>query len=273
VTSVLTPEIVVKTIFPGPFELPEESPELEFCELGPERCTELFWEFPLDWEGDGPLVRVGFKGSDKLKPGESGLEVGVDESGDMLGCGFEVSVLPFPEFGEVVAPPPPPPPPLFPGPLPFPVSRVGVGVGCGGSCCGGDVVFGLLFPGAGVFFGPLTRGSTRGMEGSEIDRPRRPRRSKLLDASTLELELELELGFEKCLARRNGTSCILEVPRERERSKIGNQRAKIKGIYFLRRGKRVRKGREKVEKESGRLTSVRRDWRQLRWCGARMLLA
>jgi hypothetical protein len=59
VTSVLTPEIVVKTAFPGTFEPPEEPSELEFCELGPEKCTEPFWNSPLDWEGDDPLVEDG----------------------------------------------------------------------------------------------------------------------------------------------------------------------------------------------------------------------
>ena len=112
---------------------------------------------------------------------------------------------------EGIAPPPP-------GPLSFPVLGVGAGVGCGGSCHGGDVVFGLLLPaGRGVVLGPLfpggggevigslflgdggrvyglsfpgvgeglgppmrlvTRGLARGIEGSETGGLRRSRRSR-----------------------------------------------------------------------------------------------
>jgi hypothetical protein len=129
-------------------------------------------------------------------------------------------VLPLLGSGEGVAPP-------SSDPLPFPVLGVGAGVGCGGSCCGGGVVvglllpgvvFGLLFPGGGVEvfrllflgggggalgslfsggeggvselsfpgvgegLGPpkrwVNRGLTRGMEGSETDGLRIPRRSR-----------------------------------------------------------------------------------------------
>jgi len=94
VTAVLTPEMVVKTTFPGPLEGPGESPRLAFCELGSERCTEPFWGSPLDWEGDDPLAGDGLGGLDRLEFGEFGLGAGVGESGGVLRPWAPVSPLP-----------------------------------------------------------------------------------------------------------------------------------------------------------------------------------
>jgi hypothetical protein len=78
VASVLTPEMVVKAAFPESSGLSEGSLELEFCELGPEMCTEPFWDIPLSWGGDNILMGDELEGSDGLEPGRSRLEVGVD---------------------------------------------------------------------------------------------------------------------------------------------------------------------------------------------------
>lgn len=69
VASVFTPEMVVKATFPESSELSEGSLE-EFCELGPEMCTEPFWDIPLGWGGDNPLMGDELEGSDGLEPGE-----------------------------------------------------------------------------------------------------------------------------------------------------------------------------------------------------------
>lgn len=188
-----------------------------------------------------------------------GLGFGI---GGMLGFGFGTPVFPLPGFGgiDLLSPPPFPDPLPFTrsgiwmgvgcggifcdGGVGSGLLFTGVGVGCGpprrrvtrGSMIGteGGVGLGLLFPGVGVGFwllfpgvgvgwGPPTRRVTRGlrigMEGSEIGRSRRPRRSKGSDASML----GFKLGFAKCFARRNGTSCMLEVWQE-EKVEVGNQR-------------------------------------------------
>ena len=171
-----------------------------------------------------------------------------------------------------------PPFPPFPSPLPFPFPLVfpfpfefpfpfsfpfpsfpfafpasGVGVACGGCCCGGDVTAGLSFPGRGVFFG-TPKALMRGMEGSEMGKSGSPRR--LLEPP----ELELELPFEECFARRNRSPCIFEVPRERERrgKKKSKSKARKNGIHFFRRtkGKGAQKGRRKFERK----VEVERVW-------------
>jgi len=238
VISVLTPEIVVKITFPGPPESPGESPWSEFCALGPEGCTGPSWGSPLDWEGEDPLVGDGLGGFDRLRSGEFGLEVEVGVLGGVLGSWAPVSPLPGFEEGGVLSPPPPPPPCI----LSLPVSGMGVGVGvgrrcggfccggfcCGGFCCGGFCCGGGVTVGLGFDPPPFSRGSRRGMEGNEMGRSRRPRRSKLLDASIL----ELELNFLEWSARCNGIT-------ERERAGW-EQESENKG----------------VRKEGGCITSV-----------------
>ena len=118
VTSVLTPEIVVKTTLPWPFGPTGRSPGLRFCELGPERCTEPSWGNP-EWERGGPPGGDGMEGSgglegsggsegsdmleesDGLESGEPGLGVGVDGLGGVLRFGFGTLALPLPGFKGV----------------------------------------------------------------------------------------------------------------------------------------------------------------------------
>lgn len=180
----------------SPFKLGEGEPgagELGAGELGAgELGVGKFGDGSREGEFGGGRFEEGVLGEGKLGEGM----LGEGKLGEVLG--FGPLVLPFPGLrrGAAILSPFPP----FPSTLSIPRSGVGVGAEAGGeeSCWGGG-------EGVGSGFGPPTRGVTsgltRGMEGSETGRSRRPRRSKLLGPSMI----KSKLGFGECFARPDET--------------------------------------------------------------------
>ena len=102
----------------------------------------------------------------------------------------------------------------------------------------------------------VTRGSMRGMEGGETGRSMRPRRSRRLDTSMLELKLD----FGKCFARRNETLCIRSSVREKSENfetKSQDERYTLPRIYET---EGFGNEEDKKEKEGGCKMSVGEVW-------------